>query len=188
MGLAAKDRPALEAGLNKMRIIKDMPACVSGATFDWPQVVFESPDQAGNAVGVALQDATCTFTVAPHPSATPGPPPAVPGAVPGDPGPRPRRPDRPDLGATGRAGPGRRRLPGAVRRGRRRLHRIHRGRVAQDDRHGPGRAGGVRLSLRGRRGRRGGPGAVVGRDRRHAWSRRPRPPSRRSARSTAPSR
>ena len=54
-------------GLNRLRIIQDMPACVSGATFDWPQVVFESPDQAGNAVGVALQDATCTFTVAPQP-------------------------------------------------------------------------------------------------------------------------
>ena len=76
-----KDRPALEAGLNRLRIIKDMPACVSGATFDWPQVVFQSPDQAGNAVGVALQDATCTFTVAPQPTATPGPPPAVPGGV-----------------------------------------------------------------------------------------------------------
>jgi hypothetical protein len=81
MGLAAKDRPALEAGLDRLRIIRDMPACVSGATFDWPQVVFESPDQAGNAVAVALQDATCTFTVAPQPSATPAPPPAVPGAI-----------------------------------------------------------------------------------------------------------
>ena len=120
MGLAAKDRPALEAGLNRLRVIRDMPACVSGATFDWPQVVFESPDEAGNAVGVALQDATCTFTVAPQPTATPGPPPAVPGAVRAIRVRRPRRPDRPDLGATGRAGPGRRRLPGAVRRGRRR--------------------------------------------------------------------
>lgn len=81
MGLAAKDRAALEAGLDRLRIIRDMPACVSGATFDWPQVVFQNPDQAGNAVGVALQDATCTFTVAPQPTATLGPPPAVPGAV-----------------------------------------------------------------------------------------------------------
>ena len=81
MGLAAKDRPALEAGLNRMRITKDMPACASGATFDWPQVVFQTPAEAGNAVGVALQDATCTFTVAPQPTATPGPPPAVPGGV-----------------------------------------------------------------------------------------------------------
>ena len=39
------------------------------------------PTEAGNAVGVALQDATCTFTVAPQPTATPGPPPAVPGGV-----------------------------------------------------------------------------------------------------------
>ena len=50
-----------------MRIISDMPACVSGSTFDWPQVVFKSPDEAGNAVAVALQNATCTFTVAPPP-------------------------------------------------------------------------------------------------------------------------
>ena len=64
MGLEAKDRTALEAGLARMRIIREMPACVSGATFDWPEVVFESADAAGNAVAVALQDATCTFTVA----------------------------------------------------------------------------------------------------------------------------
>ena len=48
-----------------MRIIKDMPACVSGATFDWPQTVFETADEAGTAVAVALQEATCTFTVVP---------------------------------------------------------------------------------------------------------------------------
>ncbi len=70
MGLAAKDRAALEAGLLRLRIIRDMPACISGTAFEWPQVVFESPDQAGNAVGVALQDATCTFTVAPTPGPT----------------------------------------------------------------------------------------------------------------------
>ena len=63
MGLEAKDRTALEAGLARMKIVRQMPACVSGATFDWPQVVFESADAAGNAVAVALQDATCTFTV-----------------------------------------------------------------------------------------------------------------------------
>ena len=78
MGLAAKDRAALEAGLNKMRIIKDMPACVSGATFDWPQTVFETADEAGTAVAVALQEATCTFTVVLPPTPAPTPPPSIP--------------------------------------------------------------------------------------------------------------
>ena len=62
MGLNPTERDALESGLVNLRIIREMPACVSGAQFDWPQVVFESPDDAGNAVAVALQDATCTFT------------------------------------------------------------------------------------------------------------------------------
>jgi hypothetical protein len=83
MGLIPSERAALERGLLNLRIIRDMPACVSGARFDWPQVVFESADDAGNAVAVALQDVTCTFTVAPPtssptPSATPLP---TPGAV-----------------------------------------------------------------------------------------------------------
>ena len=47
MGLAAKDRAALEAGLNGLRIIRDMPACVSGATFDWPRIVFDSAGRGG---------------------------------------------------------------------------------------------------------------------------------------------
>ena len=82
MGLDPADRAVLEAGLTRMRIIRDMPACVSGATFDWPQVIFESADEAGAAVAVALQDATCTFTVAATPVPTPTPvPPAIP-AVP----------------------------------------------------------------------------------------------------------
>jgi hypothetical protein len=50
-----------------------MPACVSGAVFDWPNVVFQSPDEAGSAVAVALQDATCTFTAEPSPSPSPTP-------------------------------------------------------------------------------------------------------------------
>ena len=77
MGLDPKDRGPLEAGLQNMRITRDMPPCVSGATFEWPQVVFDTAEQAGNAVAVALQDASCTFTVAatPEPSATP--PPAI---------------------------------------------------------------------------------------------------------------
>jgi hypothetical protein len=68
MGLDPTERDALETGLVRLRIIRDMPACISGTAFDWPQVVFESPDEAGNAVAVALQDATCTFTVAPSPT------------------------------------------------------------------------------------------------------------------------
>ncbi len=88
MGLRPTERDALESGLVNLRIIREMPACVSGAQFDWPQVVFESPDDAGNAVAVALQDVTCTFTVAPTPtpSSTPTPVPTptpmpTPGAV-----------------------------------------------------------------------------------------------------------
>ena len=77
MGLQASERAALEAGLLRMRVIKDMPACISGAVFDWPQVVFQTADEAGNAVAVALQDATCTFTVAPVASPTPVPTPLV---------------------------------------------------------------------------------------------------------------
>jgi hypothetical protein len=84
MGLAAAGRAALASGLERLRVIRDMPACVSGATFDWPQVVFQSAEDAGNAVAVALQDATCTFTAAPTPSPTPTPTPApTPAAVQG---------------------------------------------------------------------------------------------------------
>ncbi|MFL5671971.1 MAG: fibronectin type III domain-containing protein, partial [Chloroflexota bacterium] len=78
MGLDPKEKGALTAGLQKLRITRDMPPCVSGATFDWPQVVFDTPAQAGNAVAVALQDATCTFTVAPTPEPTAEPTPAAP--------------------------------------------------------------------------------------------------------------
>jgi hypothetical protein len=88
MGLNPTERGALESGLVNLRIIREMPACVSGAQFDWPQVVFESPDDAGNAVAVALQDVTCTFTVAPTPTPSPTPTPVptptpmpTPGAV-----------------------------------------------------------------------------------------------------------
>lgn len=84
MGLSSTERDALESGLVKLRIIREMPACVSGTQFDWPQVVFESPDDAGNAVAVALQNVTCTFTVAPTatPSPIPTPTPVpTPGAV-----------------------------------------------------------------------------------------------------------
>jgi hypothetical protein len=63
MGLDRTKRAALEKSLVSMRVVRDMPPCVSGSTFDWPRVVFGSPGDAGNAVAVALQNATCTFTV-----------------------------------------------------------------------------------------------------------------------------
>jgi hypothetical protein len=75
MGLDPAQRPQLEAGLTRLQTINDMPSCTTGSTFEWPQTVFESPDDAGNAVAVALQNATCTFTAsAGQPS---GPPPAA---------------------------------------------------------------------------------------------------------------
>jgi Fibronectin type III domain/von Willebrand factor type A domain len=86
MGLDADDRDALTAGLEDLRVLRDMPPCVSGTVFEWPQVVFQSPDDAGNAVAVALQGATCTFTVAPSepPEASPTPTPVpAPGGVQG---------------------------------------------------------------------------------------------------------
>ncbi len=75
MGLNPLERDALESGLVNLQMIREMPACISGTQFDWPQVVFESPDEAGNAVAVALQDVTCTFTVAPTTTSSPIPTP-----------------------------------------------------------------------------------------------------------------
>jgi hypothetical protein len=81
LGLAAGDRARLTAGLEDLRVVRDMPACVSGATFEWPDVVFQSADAAGSAVAEALQAATCTFTIAPtEPPVTPAPP-AIPGGA-----------------------------------------------------------------------------------------------------------
>jgi hypothetical protein len=84
MGLSSTERPALERGLVNLRIIREMPACASGSQFEWPQVVFDSPAEAGNAVAVALQNVTCTFTVAPSPPPTPTPAP-TPRPTPGEP-------------------------------------------------------------------------------------------------------
>jgi hypothetical protein len=78
MGLDPTKRAALEKGLLGLRIVAGMPPCVTGNVFDWPQVVFESPAEAGTAVAVALQNATCTFTVEEAP-----PPPPVVGVVQG---------------------------------------------------------------------------------------------------------
>ena len=75
MGLDPKERATLEAGLLALKVTRNMPACTSGEAFTWLQVVFESPIAAGGAVGDALHNATCTFTVAPV--ATPSPSPAA---------------------------------------------------------------------------------------------------------------
>jgi hypothetical protein len=75
MGLAAGERAELKRGLDGLRLVRDMPACVSGATFDWPQTTFNTAATAGNAVAVALQEVTCTFTVAPTPTPPPTPTP-----------------------------------------------------------------------------------------------------------------
>ena len=71
MGLDPAGRDALAAGLEGLRVIRDMPSCAGEVSFDWPAVVFESAEDAGNAVAFALQDATCTFTTGLAPSATP---------------------------------------------------------------------------------------------------------------------
>ena len=73
MGLDRTKRAALEKSLASMKIVRNMPPCVSGSTFDWPRVVFGSPGDAGNAVAVALQNATCTFTVEEPPPPAPAP-------------------------------------------------------------------------------------------------------------------
>jgi hypothetical protein len=81
MGLDADDRGELTEGLEDLRVVRDMPPCVSGTTFEWPDVVFDSAQAAGTAVATALQAATCTFTIAPtEPPVTPAPP-AAPGSV-----------------------------------------------------------------------------------------------------------
>jgi hypothetical protein len=81
VGLAVDpaDRPALEAGLNALKITRAMPACRTGGLLTWPDVAFDGPDKAAGAVALALQNATCTFTAEPTPSPEPtvAPPPNV---------------------------------------------------------------------------------------------------------------
>ena len=79
MGLDPNDRSRLEAGLAGLRTTREFERC-EGGTLDWPNVVFDSAEAAGQAVAVALQDVSCTFTVEPTqtPSPTPTPPPAAP--------------------------------------------------------------------------------------------------------------
>lgn len=61
--------------------LRDMQPCAGRPTFTWPEVVFPSADAAGTAVALALQEVTCSFTVAPTqtptPTQVPTPPPAV---------------------------------------------------------------------------------------------------------------
>lgn len=61
--------------------LRDMAPCEGRAAFAWPQVVFPSGNEAGAAVALALQEVTCSFTVAPTPTPLPtptAPPPDVP--------------------------------------------------------------------------------------------------------------
>jgi Fibronectin type III domain len=52
---------------------RDMEPCEGRASFTWPQVIFPSADAAGTAVALALQEVTCSFTVAPTPTPTAAP-------------------------------------------------------------------------------------------------------------------
>jgi len=49
---------------------RDMAPCEGRPSFSWPQVVFPSGGEAGAAVALALQEVTCSFTVAPTPIPT----------------------------------------------------------------------------------------------------------------------
>lgn len=48
--------------------LRDLEPCEGRANFAWPEVVFPSADAAGTAVALALQEVTCSFTVAPTPT------------------------------------------------------------------------------------------------------------------------
>ncbi len=80
MGVDPDDRPRLEAGLATLRITRDFERCAGGA-LEWPDVVFESAEAAGQAVALALQDVSCTFTVEPTPTPVPTPTPEPPAPV-----------------------------------------------------------------------------------------------------------
>lgn len=59
--------------------LRDMQPCAGRTDFAWPEVIFDSADQAGTAVALALQEVTCSFTVAPTvPPVTPSPEPTAP--------------------------------------------------------------------------------------------------------------
>jgi hypothetical protein len=75
MGLDPAKRAKLTIGLEQLRLIREMGPCRDRAEFVWPNVEFDSADAAGEAVALALQDVTCTFTVGEPP---PSPPPPLP--------------------------------------------------------------------------------------------------------------
>ena len=60
--------------------LRDMQPCEGRASFSWPEVVFPSGEEAGAAVALALQEVTCSFTVAPTPPPIPTPTPVPPDA------------------------------------------------------------------------------------------------------------
>ena len=59
---------------------RDMQPCEGRASFSWPEVVFPSGEEAGAAVALALQEVTCSFTVAPTQPPVPTPTPVPPNA------------------------------------------------------------------------------------------------------------
>jgi fibronectin type III domain protein/VWA domain-containing protein len=80
MGVDPDDRPRLEAGLAGLRITRDFERC-EGGPLEWPAVVFDSAEAAGQAVALALQNVSCTFTVEPTPTPPPTPTPEPPAPV-----------------------------------------------------------------------------------------------------------
>ncbi len=68
---------AFEADLTAIyeAFFRDMEPCTGRQSFSWPEVVFPSADAAGAAVALALQEVTCSFTVAPTPTPTEAPTP-----------------------------------------------------------------------------------------------------------------
>lgn len=73
---------AFEAGLRRIydTYLRNMEPCEGRASFAWPQVVFPAGDEAGAAVALAMQEVTCSFTVAPTPTPEPTPTPPPPDA------------------------------------------------------------------------------------------------------------
>jgi Fibronectin type III domain len=81
LGVNPVNRAVLEQGLSDLRMINELERC-EGGLLEWPDVVFETAEDAGLAVAVALQDVSCTFTVpetpTPPPPRTPTPAPPTP--------------------------------------------------------------------------------------------------------------
>jgi hypothetical protein len=76
MGLDPRQRVELRSGLEGLAALThDMTPCPGGEAFHWDDVVFRSPVEAGHAVADALEQVTCSFTVAPSPTPKPTPTP-----------------------------------------------------------------------------------------------------------------